>query len=601
METHKRNTDLNSIVQSPQYKISIDSGKVGPKDLTLQLNTDGVVATKSSKLSFWPVLLTINELPLTKRTDNMLLACVWMGKNKPCMDSLLQPVIAELRELANTGIHTKRGQTKVFCILCPVDSPARADLQKILNPGGKYSCPWCYHKARSVKKGKGSTRVFKHKRLTKKRTQANYLRFAKTRHTRSLYECKGVKGVSSLVRIPAFDVINGFVVDYMHAFCIGIFSQYLDALFGLEFSKEDWSLRKSTSKADKLFLTVTPSHELTRLPEPISAYKGMKASLKKSLFCYFLLPILKALGLPQKFINNAFLLIYSFRKYLQSSISGLDALKARLSLEKFLSQLSSLFSETMLIYNMHIARHVPDICQLWGGLWDASTFSYESKNGLLTKLHHGTVGQPDQILRNFQRIRAVKESEISRADYHNADVHDLYRTLLTGRTEIKNFSRIGDCLFLGTSRSSRLNEAQLTSIQEDHPDSELLPVSQIFKRFILRKIVACTKNYTRMKRRRNYVFEDNQRTALAIHDVMVCSFVNGDQRAYAVGKKLKKSEEKIAWDDELLIDSRDFIHCITEDDDMVVLNVECLSEKLVCFDVEEKTYICKLVNTLEGD
>ena len=50
-------------------------------------NTDGVPVFKSSKISIWPLLLVINELPYRKRmaTENMLLAGLWFGEKMPAM------------------------------------------------------------------------------------------------------------------------------------------------------------------------------------------------------------------------------------------------------------------------------------------------------------------------------------------------------------------------------------------------------------------------------------------------------------------------------------------------------------------------------------
>lgn len=227
-----------------------------------------------------------------------------MGKHKPHIDTFLKPVIEELKMLSDIGVETKRGTIKVHCILCPVDSPARADLQKISYPGGHFSCSWCFRKAKSMDKGSGTTRVFKHKRLKKLRDSKNYLRFAKIRFVDAVAHHKGVKGISTLTQVPLFDIINGFQIEYMHAFCIGIFNQYLEALLGTSYSSKPWSLRSKAERADKLVLEVTPPHEITRLPEPLTAFKGMKASLKKSMFCYFLIPVLKALDTPQEILNK---------------------------------------------------------------------------------------------------------------------------------------------------------------------------------------------------------------------------------------------------------------------------------------------------------
>jgi Transposase family tnp2 len=600
MERHKEETTSNSVVQSSQYKFLQETGQISPVDITLQFNTDGVSATNSSKLSFWPVLVTINELPLKLRTENMLLTAVWMGKSKPKMETFLDPVIEELKALSVDGIETKRGTIKVHTILCPVDSPARADLMKVLYPGGTYACPWCYRRAKSVHKGSGTTRVFKHKRLKKARDTRNYIAFAKIRFISQLDHYKGIKGVSPLSKIPIFNVVSGFVVDYMHAICIGLCNQYLEAFLGVQFSKKPWSLRSKIEQADALVMKITPPTEITRLPEPLSNYKGMKASLKKSLFCYFLIPIMKALNVPQKYINNAFLMVYFFRKYLQSTLNAIEAAQARHCLQRFHSQLETLFTDTMMTFNVHIISHIPDICEMWGGLWDCSTFNYESKNGLLTNLHHGTVHQNDQIMRNFHRLRYVKRSEISKPDYTNNEVYQIYRTSIGGKKETKGSIRVGNCLLTIQGKSKILSQQLLHKIEKEI-HSVPLPKAQPIKRFLINGIVACTKNYLRMVKRRNYVFKTNDGRYIAVHEVFLLSFEDGDQKVIAVGPFLNRNNEQLAWDEVVNVNSTEFVDSVTEDNDTSVVNVETLMEKLFCFDVEEKTFVTPLVNIFEGD
>ena len=45
------------------FKGTQESKKKKGKHISFQLNTDGVAIFKSSKMSVWPVYLTINELP----------------------------------------------------------------------------------------------------------------------------------------------------------------------------------------------------------------------------------------------------------------------------------------------------------------------------------------------------------------------------------------------------------------------------------------------------------------------------------------------------------------------------------------------------------
>lgn len=602
MEEHKANAKLNSIVQSSNYKSLTAANTIGKYDITLQINTDGVNATKSSNLSFWPIFVTINELPLPLRTSNMLLVGVWMGKNKPNMNTYLKPLTEELKDLHRKGIKTSNDNVvKVHCLVSPVDSPARADMICLQHPGGKYACPWCHQRAESVIKGRGTTRILRvEKTIDKKRTLKKYGKFNMRRYKENKEHHKGVKGVAALASVKPFDIVDGFVVDYLHAFCVGLFNHYLEYITHADHAKEPYSIRKTLENADQIMMKVTPPHELKRLPDALSNYKSMKASLKKDIFCYYLLPILAAVNFPQEYLNHVFLVIYSFRKYLQTELSTQESIKARLALEKFVAELSKLFDEKFLIFNTHIITHVPDICERWGGLWDANTFNYEGKNGLLAKLHHGTIFQPDQILRNYARLKVVRETEYASREYSRSDFKELYIELLDNKKRCKEARRVGSCVLLGAAKTVTADSPLFQKVQQNHPGMQFQLVT--YNRFIYNRILACTRQYSRLQKRRNNVLKTSDGKAVAALALGVCRLVSsGQEYVYILIHELAHKNTILARCDVLQIDSTDFLHEVEESEEDIVIEVEKVKQKLICFDVIDKTYICELVNIQEGD
>lgn len=99
------------------------------------------VAT-TSKQSAWPVLVTVNELPTVLRRKHVLMASVWLSKKKPVCNEYLQPFVAELCELARTGISFRRNgifQTlKVKSCCCISDSIARPMIRNSKQFNGEY-------------------------------------------------------------------------------------------------------------------------------------------------------------------------------------------------------------------------------------------------------------------------------------------------------------------------------------------------------------------------------------------------------------------------------------------------------------------------------
>ncbi|XP_075527630.1 uncharacterized protein LOC142559843 [Dermacentor variabilis] len=131
--------DVSDITQSYQYhKLPL-----GPNDVTLTFNTDGVPLFENSKSSMRPLLAMINELPYKQRIENLLLAGLWFGPGKPAMNCFLIPFIKAMNELSSSGIlwNDKDGvqqTSKVFPGPCAVDSVARCELMNMTQFNGAY-------------------------------------------------------------------------------------------------------------------------------------------------------------------------------------------------------------------------------------------------------------------------------------------------------------------------------------------------------------------------------------------------------------------------------------------------------------------------------
>lgn len=77
---------------------------LGPDDITLTFNTDGVPLFNSSGFGIWPILAVVNELPFKERIQRMLLAGLWFGPAKPAMAVFLLPFVNTMNDLSSTGL-----------------------------------------------------------------------------------------------------------------------------------------------------------------------------------------------------------------------------------------------------------------------------------------------------------------------------------------------------------------------------------------------------------------------------------------------------------------------------------------------------------------
>ena len=95
-----------------------------PANVSFCLNTDGIQLFKSSAIHFWPIWLTINELPQVMRCMtvlvlihaynvnvcirryskmNMILAGLWYDHEEPAMATFLQPVLESINVFYHEG------------------------------------------------------------------------------------------------------------------------------------------------------------------------------------------------------------------------------------------------------------------------------------------------------------------------------------------------------------------------------------------------------------------------------------------------------------------------------------------------------------------
>jgi hypothetical protein len=89
----------------------------------------------------------------------------------------------------------------------------------------------------------------------------------------------GVKGFSPLVLLPDFDLISGFIPDYMHCVCLEVVHQFLS--LGTDGANSNSHFYLDKHKRDMLdaFLdSIRPPREVRRLPRSTQEAKFWKAT-----------------------------------------------------------------------------------------------------------------------------------------------------------------------------------------------------------------------------------------------------------------------------------------------------------------------------------
>lgn len=297
--------------------------KVSENILPFTLNIDGGKIFKSSKGSLWPMQLTQLYLPPQIRylPENVLVVGIYCALEKPNLGAILKPLAEEMKDLFK-GINVYHRENVLQCVplimFSACDLQARSPLQNITSVAGYYGCPCCEHPGESIRNGD---------------TNNKYVRYLKQRESapmRSHVECieichqmysgripentKGLKGVSPMVGFKYFDLIDGFITDWMHGSLLGVMKQLLDIWLGkrklyyAEHEKINFQFKPLSNKSrvtlNNRLMSLRPYHRLNHKPRSIIDQRAFfSANEYRNMLFYYLKFALKHI-LPKELINH---------------------------------------------------------------------------------------------------------------------------------------------------------------------------------------------------------------------------------------------------------------------------------------------------------
>jgi len=390
-DTQVNDTDIiRDISDGVLYKQFVAKcGKPDGKFITLTLNSDGVPVFKSSAFSFWPMLCSVNELPISKRRTNIVMPGLWFGTTKPTFSTFFKPFVSEIKHLRQNGFEMIANCGMIFklyvtILICTCDSVARCLLQNVKQFNGNYGCNWCLLKGKREKKGKGSVHVYPFVENLTKRSHTNTVE-----HARSAYssgDCVyGVKGPSPLLGLPDLNIVDGFVVDYMHCVDLGVTRYLVGLWFDTVHHTSAWYIGRRTSEVNSNLCNIRPPSSITRLPRTL-----WKSSEWRAFTLFYASVCLRDI-LPTAFFEHFMLLSESLYLLLLNNISLNHLNLADRYLKQFVRDFKLLYGKQYMTYNIHLLLHLSDSVRNWGPLWCYSNYDFENVNGSLLKMFHGTV------------------------------------------------------------------------------------------------------------------------------------------------------------------------------------------------------------------
>lgn len=517
----KKNKDnIEDIYDGANYQQHMKDGEFLSKkeNISLTWNVDGIPIFKSSNYSMWPIYLAINELPLDKRwkRNNIILAGLWLGHQKPDMLLFLKPFTESLTTLYSEGVRISSPdiQETFICrgmLLCGTcDLPAKAIVYNMLQFNGYHGCSHCKQSGKQLSTTAGSggkVHIYPY-------IQENPLGPLRTNdetesHSRKAVdttkpEC-GVKGPSWLCTVPRYNVIDGNVVDYMHCVLLGVTKMLLKLWFNSEHSKELWYCGNQVEKADSKLLQIKPPTTITRVPRSIQQHRSYwKASEYRAWLLFYSLPVMLNI-LPTEYLAHHMLLVESVFILLQNSITHAMVKKAEAMIKHYCFKMHVYYSEKCMTANVHHLLHLPHVVAKFGPLFAYSCFPFESMNGNLLRLIKGTQHVDQQIIEAIgirQKLPQIVEAQL----VSGTEADTLYHQMTDVSYQPESSVAIGsDCIGLGSveHRSSLLNPTHQQALMKVTSSKNL----GIFKKIALGKLVLHSLQYTRVKKRNNYTIK----------------------------------------------------------------------------------------------
>lgn len=345
------------------YRLFLESLEGTEYYVTFTFNADGSPVFKSSKFSIWPVQIIINELPFSARSSRPTLCMLWFGKDKPDMKIFLQPFVDYMNQLSNNGISVidNEGQehlVKCFPLCCCVDSVARAPMQGLIQFNGKYGCNWCYHPGEQVHHIK--RKVLKYPCLDdipESRAESDTL----TLLSEALEEGKdpeyGWLFCSPLIDLPRFDIIDGFVPDFMHNCLLGVARKFIEYWFkvkGKPYSLTD----QETAFVDNILQLIKVPLQVARRTRLITDKSYWNSRELENWVLFYSLPILRALPRFCPYVKHWASFVEAMHILLESSISAEDVRRARDLLQDFVTGTEFLYGKDAMTFNIHQLLHL---------------------------------------------------------------------------------------------------------------------------------------------------------------------------------------------------------------------------------------------------
>ncbi|XP_035912909.1 uncharacterized protein LOC118512515 [Anopheles stephensi] len=340
-----------------------------PAELSLNVSIDGLPLHNSSPATFWPILISVHEMPLAPP----MTVAIFHGITKPpSIEEFLRPFVTELNELEEFGLTINNMQHEIKVRAVIADAPARAFLKGVANFNAKHGCLKCT----CVGEHNSSSRTVVFTDCDAPlRTDSLFRQFAYGIHH---------KEPSPFLDLLYIDMIEDIIIsDRLHLLDLGIMRKLLKGWVLGRLGQPKWSTATCIAFSKALKAIKLPN-EIHRSFRNIQDINYWKASEYSSFLHYASVGVLKDYIADDQYKHFMLffcaITIFSSNAYRSYWEYGGQLLKS------FVTQFPQIYGTRYMTSNVHNLLHVVEEIKKFGPLNTLSAYPFENELQHLKRL-----------------------------------------------------------------------------------------------------------------------------------------------------------------------------------------------------------------------
>jgi len=273
---------------------------------------------------------------------------------------------------------------------------------------------------------------------------------------------KGIKSASQLLLLPKFDIIEGFVFDFMHASFLGVARVFLNIWIDPKYHTREFYVGRRAKEINQKLLLYSVPMKFSRTVRSLDEVKFWKASEWNT---WSLISLIVMDGvLPGEYVNHFQLFVTGILLLSGEFVKEDDILKADMLLASFVNDVSVLYGLEFSSFNCHSLLHAASTVKAWGPLYHYSAFQFENYNGMLLNLLSGTkhIGRviSNKMNEHFALTKFASESPRTAAT-------DFFISL-GNRTKLRtNVVVVDGILMIGVAKTRFANSAEQVALRRE--------------------------------------------------------------------------------------------------------------------------------------